>query len=314
MTTQTTMAKEEFAEAVKGKVMEMLGPDVEITISEMRKNNQVSYPCMAIRHPERRLAPNVKINDMYALYNNGHMDIEEIAEKIVAAYEGSECDTSDLEYLQTDPKKLYDKIIFRIVNYDRNRDSIDQYPHFKILDLAVMFCLTVSLPGKDSGDVKIDNRIASLLELDAKELLKYAVENTPKLFPMSFKNIDELILDILRKNNFPESAFPLFARDAELGCHFPMKVLTNSIGFYGAATILYPGVLEKVKEALGQEFYILPSSVNEVIIVPRNESGLDFFCDMVKEVNQTTVPPEEILSDRVYQYPEDFKELETFFA
>lgn len=312
MTTQTTMAKEEFAEAVKGKVMEMLGPDVEITISEMRKNNQVSYPCMTIRHPERRLAPNVKINDMYALYNNGHMDIEEIAEKIVAAYEGTECDTSDLEYLQTDPKKLYDKIIFRLVNYDRNKEMLNRCPHIRILDLAVIFCLTISLPNNESGDVKIDDRIASMLELNAKELMSYALQNTPKLCEAECRGINSVISEILAKNAIPASIFPTFSE--EMCERIPLKVLTNTFARNGAATILYPGVLERIREQLGQDFYILPSSVHEVLITPCEDIGAEFFIDMVKEVNQTTVPPEEILSDNVYCYPRDFKELESLLA
>ncbi|MBQ6089982.1 MAG: hypothetical protein IJL07_01775 [Lachnospiraceae bacterium] len=293
-----------FIHALVQSVSSLLGPEVEITTSEQRKNNQVTYPCITLRHPDRQLSPNIRVDGLFASYKRGLIDIDEISERIGAAYDNADDERSELEYLYTDPGKLYDRIIFRLVNYERNYETLDQYPHFRILDLAVIFCLTVSLPGKDSGDVKIDRRIASLLGLDAGQLLSRAVRNTPELFPSSFKKIDELILEILRKNRFPESAFPLFAGDESF--QSPMMVLTNSIGFYGASALLYPGVLEKIREELGSEFYVLPSSVNEVIILPSNGHGSDYLRDMVREVNQTTVPPEEILSDNIYSYPKDF--------
>ena len=293
-----------FTHALIKSVSSLLGPEVEVTTSEQRKNNQVTYPCITLRHPERRLSPNIRVDGLFTSYKRGVMDIDAITERIKAAYESSECETSELEYLYTDPGQLYDRIIFRLVNYERNSEILDTYPHFRILDLAVIFCLTVSLPDEDSGDVKIDHRIASMLGLDAGQLLSHAVRNTPKLFPSSFKKIDELILDILRRNRFPESAFPLFADAGSF--HTPMMVLTNSNGFYGVCAILYPGVLEKIRETLGSDYYVLPSSVNEVIIVPYYDDGTDYLRDMVREVNQTTVPPEEILSDNLYIYPKDF--------
>ena len=293
-----------FIHALVKSVSSLLGPEVEVTTSEQRKNNQVIYPCITLRNPERRLSPNIRVDGLFTSYKRGLTDIDEITERIRAAYENAECETSELEYLYTGPEKLYDRIIFRLINFERNCEILDQYPHFRILDLAVIFCLTVSLPEEDSGDVKIDNTIASMLGLDAGQLLSHAVQNTPKLFPSSFKKIDELILDILRRNRFPESVFPLITGGENF--HTPMMVLTNSNNFYGASVILYPGVLEKIRESLESDFFVIPSSVNEVIIVPYHEQGTDFFRDMVREVNLTSVPPEEILSDNIYIYPKDF--------
>ena len=56
-------------------------------------------------------------------------------------------------------------------------------------------------------------------------------------------------------------------------------------------------------------FYILPSSINELIFTPCDsdeaESDPEKLADIVKDVNATTVPTDEILSDHVYFY--DYK-------
>ncbi len=83
----------------------------------------------------------------------------------------------------------------------------------------------------------------------------------------------------------------------------PMYVLTNRQKLYGAACMLYPGVLKEFGRQLGQDFYILPSSVHEVILVP-GETGAEHGAlqKIVKEINQTQVAEDEVLADSVYYY------------
>ena len=65
----------------------------------------------------------------------------------------------------------------------------------------------------------------------------------------------------------------------------------------------YPNVLEMIGQILKKDYYILPSSVHEVIIVPYSEiyvcSKLD---EMVREINSTQVEEEDVLSNHVYLY------------
>jgi len=54
---------------------------------------------------------------------------------------------------------------------------------------------------------------------------------------------------------------------------------------------------------LGSDFYLLPSSIHELILVPVGEDrDREHLEEMVKEINQTQVAMEEILSDTVYNY------------
>ena len=65
----------------------------------------------------------------------------------------------------------------------------------------------------------------------------------------------------------------------------------------------YPHVLEMIGGILQSDYYVLPSSVHEVVIVPASAGvGCRDMDEMVAEVNRTQVAPEEVLSDRAYYY------------
>ena len=90
----------------------------------------------------------------------------------------------------------------------------------------------------------------------------------------------------------------------------PMKVLSNRRHMYGAAVMILPGVLQDIAEEMDASLYILPSSVHEVILMTdTGQEQPQVLRDMVMEVNATQVLPEEILSDHVYYYDRDKKEI-----
>ena len=80
-------------------------------------------------------------------------------------------------------------------------------------------------------------------------------------------------------------------------------VLTNPMRHFGASCLLYPGILEQIACQLGENFYLLPSSIHETMIVPEGQSpSLETLQEMVKEINETQMDVEEVLSDYVYYY------------
>ena len=82
-----------------------------------------------------------------------------------------------------------------------------------------------------------------------------------------------------------------------------MYVLTNESKLNGAACILYENVLYDFAQKLGADLYILPSSVHEVILLPKlSMFEKDELVNMVKEVNTEGVAADEVLSDHVYEY------------
>jgi hypothetical protein len=89
-----------------------------------------------------------------------------------------------------------------------------------------------------------------------------------------------------------------------------MYVLTNEAGTLGAAALYYPDVKEKAAELMGSGYYVLPSSIHEVILVPDTiDHDVRDLCDMVKQANRSFVEPKDVLSDNVYHYDKDSRDL-----
>lgn len=67
--------------------------------------------------------------------------------------------------------------------------------------------------------------------------------------------------------------------------------------------MLWGELMEGFAEQAGGNFYILPSSVHDLILLPDSFAiCTDSLREMVKEVNESTVAREESLSQDVYYY------------
>ena len=88
-----------------------------------------------------------------------------------------------------------------------------------------------------------------------------------------------------------------------------LYVLTNDTKSNGAAEILNDNVRQELADKIG-DFYVLPSSVHETLIIPKSEDMDRMQLEqMVRDVNETQVIPEERLSNHVYEYDAKAHEL-----
>jgi hypothetical protein len=154
-----------------------------------------------------------------------------------------------------------------------------------------------------------------------EELFRIAERNSPRLFPWSIDSMEEVMRgmlaeDLSREGNHEDAGLvkeneqkdwtdELIGQIAAgfTSGRLPMYVLTNRQKMNGAACMFYPGVLEDFGKKLGRDFYLLPSSVHEVILVPADETvSKEALWEIVTDINRTQVAEEEILADSVYYY------------
>ena len=80
----------------------------------------------------------------------------------------------------------------------------------------------------------------------------------------------------------------------------PMFCLTNKDKMNGASLLLQEDIRKQIGECLGSDYFVIPSSIHEVLILPDNGIfQVPELNAMVKEVNETKVEREEQLSDKV---------------
>lgn len=96
-------------------------------------------------------------------------------------------------------------------------------------------------------------------------------------------------------------AFCLSKSDKVMG----VRLSTNTKE-YGAISVFYPGVLQRLAQLMGSDLYILFTSGNESKIYSANESNLEDIKtelnEMVIEYRNAMVFEEKLLSEELYYY------------
>ena len=90
-----------------------------------------------------------------------------------------------------------------------------------------------------------------------------------------------------------------------------LYVLTNYKLYNGAAMIVHDEMAQKIGNLLQMDYYILPSTVHELLVYPDNGViSITQLQEMVKSVNATDVLPKDRLSDKLLFYNQQELRLE----
>lgn len=184
-----------------------------------------------------------------------------------------------------DFSKIQHRIVYRLMNAEENEELLKQIPHLPIMDLAITFHVLIPTKKYDSCSMPIKQEHINLWKVPISRLYELAKQNTPRLCPCRFLRLSEYI-------QLPE---------IELGYSNPLRVLTNEMGIYGAAVLLYPEIPKKIYEKISGGYYLLPSSVHEFLVLPMDCCSYDRdLHQIVQEVNTSCVEKHEFLSNNVY--------------
>ena len=289
------MEYKEFVEYIKMNAGYIAGEGGNITINHVIKNNGCEMDGLVIMEKGKDIAPTIYLDSFYELYTNGE-NIKNIIRQIEVIYEQNKnnvtFDVNILKHFDT----IKDKIVYKVVNYRSNEKLLEQVPHKRILDLAVVFyCLLDNEYGRSATALIYNNNLKNW-NVTIDDVYKAALKNTPDLLHSKISSMAAL---------FEKCGVNVDGEEVGLKDYVPsdMYVLTNESKLNGAACILYENVLYDFAQKLGADLYILPSSVHEVILLPKlSMFEKDELVNMVKEVNTEGVAADEVLSDHVYEY------------
>ncbi|MCR5625615.1 MAG: DUF5688 family protein [Lachnospiraceae bacterium] len=308
------MNYEDFKNYIKDNILAEL-PDTysefEVGIRKTMKNNGLELDGLWI-HGHDNIAPVIYLNGYYERYNDG-VSIEdvmaEISEKYTSNVEHKGL-TWDIMDFVTKLDNARDSIISRLVNTKNNAELLTNRPHKDFEDLSITYHIVVSRDENGIASVPITNELANTLGVTADDLDAIARENMHKNNPMVFREMYDLmremvIPDIMEGGISREKAEEMFS-EMFPGENDKMFVLSNDTSVNGAIWMTDPDTMKMVAEKMEGDFFVLPSSVHEVIIVPNIGYTSEELQEMVMSVNRGQVKPEDRLSDNVYKY--DYKE------
>lgn len=147
----------------------------------------------------------------------------------------------------------------------------------------------------------ISKEFCKINNIRVNELHAAALQQQREYHSFVFESLETFVQDI-----FPEIVEP------ENEMLYPVWMLSMDSDTHGASVILQPEALIAIEEIFGGDYFILPSSIHEVIVVP--DLGIDDqehdLNEMVRKVNHMVVDPEERLSDRVIRASEFLRLIE----
>lgn len=295
----------EFLAYVRQSAEKSAAEGTKVLIQHMIKNNGKELDGLVMIEPGHNVSPTIYLNGFYRQYQEGR-EPDDIMREIMCTYEEHKNGITFDSVHFNDYEQIRHSIVYKVINYEKNKKLLSDVPHKRILDLAVVFYCLIEQKKGMSATALIHNAQLTAWGVTEDEIYQAAVQNTPELLESSIQPMKALLNEMTGTGAHDEPAgclseekHPQDASEPEGG----MYVLTNRARVNGAACILYEDVLKKFAAYMGCDLYILPSSVHEVILLPKiSQYDKRALADMVREVNAEGVAEDEILSENVYEY------------
>lgn len=285
------MKYEVFVEKVKNALESYMGDRACINVVNVPKNNGIVLTGVSLRYHDCNLAPTFYLEHFYMLYKEGQ-SFGEVMKVLIDEIEKHQVSDVDFDYFDC-YDNVKENLFCKLINQERNRDYLEVAPYIPWNDLAITFYYSIAHPQLGFGLIQIKNEHLELWGVDLDRLYQDAYQNTvDKLKERTF-SLFELIENMMEETR-------MSGRDAT---DAQVYVLTNIQKNYGAFAMLYSNTLRQMAKRIQHNLFLIPSSVHEIIVFPDDGSNSGKgIREIIKQVNQTQVPEEEILSDELYYY------------
>ncbi len=278
----------QFVDTVEEKVKEEVREELMVSVYTARKNNGVMRTGLMIRDEEINISPAIYLEEYYEKFRDGD-SMEEIIGDILRVYDRVKFRESWNYKYPREYEEVRGRIVFRLINRNANREFLKDVPYVPYLDLAIVFYVLVEVNIYGMASMPVENGHMENWRITLKELYDHAKENTPRLLPADFQTVQAALEEMMYKRESEKKDF--------------MYVLSNRIRSFGAATMLYKDQLANIGRLLRENYYVIPSSVHEVLIIAESEVPCkELLDDMIQEINEEYIEQEEILSGHAYYY------------
>ncbi len=295
-----------LTEELTNCVQEVLGSDYIIESREVEKMNE-KYNALMVKPLGSVIGVNLNATALFGTYEDGKDFDSIVSEAVNVAKTALDASPEfNVESLR-DYSIMRQKLAMEVVSSEINRDLLQTVPHKDIEDMAIVNRFVLDpIHGQGVGTILVTNQMLDGYGITAEELHKDALEMAPKNRPIEIMGITETLARSMGDEAIEELGLCVPPEEER------MYVASVEGNIHGACVLAYEEFMDKAAEKIGGSFYILPSSIHELLLIPDNGlfelSALDH---MVREVNATTVSPSEKLTDNVYQYDCENKIFET---
>ena len=314
------MTKEDFVRMVADRLPDYFSEDIKITdisVKEVVKHNDQHKLGIEFTFADSNFSPVIYPDTLFADYHAGK-PLEEILQALSHTVEKSLPEVpgvtkGTVTQALSDYESARHHLSIRLCDPDLNQELLENAGHSKVSDFEAIYQLKFAMPDESVGYSTITPAMLDSWGVSMETLQKDAATCTwaeyPILSPLG--NTISYLTSGLPLPNLLETGEPIQMSDDML----PIFVLSNDHAMQGASLITLPDLLDQIGDIVQDDFYILPSSLHEVIIVPQNtQMSLDELSEMVHSINESQVAAEELLSNKVQHYDTKAHLLENAYA
>ncbi|WP_455951086.1 DUF5688 family protein [Eubacterium sp.] len=302
------------------KLVETINEKTENAVIEAKEvigNNGVKRHGLVMKGITQYTNPVIYIDKEYERYSDEEEidDIYDISQRIIQIYELSKNEDIGQEEMVkniNDWNWAKNKVMFTLVNTDKNKEMLKAVPSTPFLDLSYTYYIQLQNGNFENGNVRIKNEYLDRWDITLEELHKQAVKNLMKFTEEEMEPMVDVVLKILFEGNdeFKEEGTKFIREVNSESEYSEMHVLSTTSHIYGAVYMFYSSKIKALADKLDSDLYILPSSIHELILIPVLENEeVETLREMVNQVNEESVENIDYLSDNVYRFNRNTEEI-----
>ena len=249
------------------EIKKKLGDGVEVKEISVPKNNGVVLNGYCITKKGENIGATIYVDEVPE---------DEVVDYVVRKYNSIEIPKLDMNV--GEKSYILSNVYPMLVNREANEDRLKTMVHRSFVDLEIIYRVNVN----NTGSYAVENKVLELADISEEELHDAAMKNLGDLC---------ITYNLRDKLGIPPSEGDI-----------PMIIVTYKDHNHGAGAILNTDLLEKLKVELESDLFVIPSSVDEVIVVPAALKDKEELNHMIKVINRSEVEEVNVLSDHVYVY------------
>ena len=283
-----------FEEEIKLSIEDYVGKKCSVKVQPVDKNN-ITMTALSIL-PEGSVVGTVIYVDPYYEASRQQVTTQTLIKKALESIKKGieDAPTVDLNMIR-DYEQVKGRLSVDLMSAD-NTKILKSVPHQLFEDMAAVYRINLDWE-KMGGTVLITNQMLEVYGITPEQLHADAIHNAEAIKPVCISNLFKFLRE-RDPQRFQE----------EWGDEVPLEedalyVATVPDKMRGAGVLLYENFFEDAAKIFGGDFYIIPSSVHEVLLA-KDVDGIEYskLKQIVKEVNNTQVEPEDRLTYSVYHY------------
>ena len=240
------------------------------------------------------------VDELYTAYQDGaklNAIVNYISNDVLHAKNNNIYYDKTIELMDYDTAK--NRLFVRLINYGRNADILRNVVYKTFGDIA--FTVYAIVDENEFGIVstKILKFMVKKWDKNEDDIFNEAIKNTYYLTPPRIYKWEGVLCD----ESYAGESFMNDEDICDLDKSFSGNILSTTRKTNGAVAVFLPGVAERIAELLDSDFYMVFTSIHEVMIHSTG-SGVDpkdlklVLQDILREVT----PSSDYLTEKIYKY------------